>query len=201
MVKKLIDYNEPVYREVSDLAISFLVLGLCFSIGYITTGNYDYALASFIGIGIGFISHELAHRYVARVFYGFSRYRAWYLGLLLSLVTAITTRGKIVFAAPGAVEVALPWYSPRAEASISISGPAINLAVSFLCLILSNLLWSPQIIQYTNIVGYINAYLAFFNLLPIPPLDGFKAVRSSILLWLMSFSLSVIMLIIYLRLY
>jgi Zn-dependent protease len=32
--------------------------------------------------------------------------------------------------------------------------------------------------------AYINAWLAFFNLLPIPPLDGSKMIRTNPALWL-----------------
>jgi Zn-dependent protease len=89
------------YRELRDFFLSIAVLGIAFSWRYLIDKLYSYALAVFIAIGIGFLFHELAHRFTARRFGAYSRYRAWYLGLLLALVVSIASRGSVVFAAPG----------------------------------------------------------------------------------------------------
>jgi Zn-dependent protease len=174
------------YRELRDFFLSIAVLGIAFSWRYLIDKLYSYALAVFIAIGIGFLFHELAHRFTARRFGAYSRYRAWYLGLLLALVISIASRGSVVFAAPGAVEVYLPWYSPRADLFISLAGPLANIVIA----LISTAIYTYTRIDYIYIVGYINTILAFFNLLPIPPLDGYKAIRRNIFLWLVSFLIS-----------
>ncbi|MCC6017009.1 MAG: hypothetical protein LM582_08210 [Desulfurococcaceae archaeon] len=181
------------YRELRDFFLSIAVLGIAFSWRYLIDKLYSYALAVFIAIGIGFLFHELAHRFTARRFGAYSRYRAWYLGLLLALVISIASRGSVVFAAPGDVEVYLPWYSPRADLFISLAGPLANIVIA----LISTAIYTYTRIDYIYIVGYINTILAFFNLLPIPPLDGYKAIRRNIFLWLVSFLISLALILHY----
>jgi Zn-dependent protease len=181
------------YRELRDFFLSIAVLGIAFSWRYLIDKLYSYALAVFIAIGIGFLFHELAHRFTARRFGAYSRYRAWYLGLLLALVISIASRGSVVFAAPGNVEVYRPWYSPRADLFISLAGPLANIVIA----LISTAIYTYTRIDYIYIVGYINTILAFFNLLPIPPLDGYKAIRRNIFLWLVSFLISLALILHY----
>jgi len=174
------------YRELRDFALSIAVLGIAFSWRYLVDKLYNYALTVFVAISIGFLFHELAHRFTARRFGAYSRYRAWYLGLILALVISIASRGSVVFAAPGAVEVYLTWYVPRADLFISLAGPLANIVIA----LISTAIYTYTRMSYVYIVGYINTILAFFNLLPIPPLDGYKAIRRNIFLWLVSFLVS-----------
>ncbi|MEM1645546.1 MAG: site-2 protease family protein [Ignisphaera sp.] len=190
-------YYGDGYKEVLDFIASIIILGLALSLRYWIVGAYSYALTSFFSIGIGFLLHELAHRYTARKFGAISKYRAWYPGLLLSLVIAIVTRGNIIFAAPGAVEIYMTWYTPRIEAVISLAGPFTNIFLALMCTVI-NTIFSLSFLQpYINILAYINAVLAFFNLIPIPPLDGFKALKGYLLGWIVLFALSLVLVIYY----
>jgi len=66
------------------------------------------------------------------------------------------------------------------EINVSFAGPASNLALSFIFLILSIMVASISttsqlsifIIQIFQNGIFLNLILAFFNLIPIPPLDG-----------------------------
>ena len=64
------------------------------------------------------------------------------------------------------------------EAKVAVAGPAINLilALIFAMLIRSAGLLglSVSFIELASYIVYINILLAFFNLIPIPPLDGSK---------------------------
>lgn len=190
-------YSVNRYREIMDLVASFIVLGTAFSIRYIIVGAYNQMMAAFFAVGLGFLVHELAHRYVANFLGVLSRYRAWYPGLAIALLIAIASRGAIIFAAPGAVEVFLPWYLPKTMAMISLAGPFANIMVSVLCIAISLIPYASHIYQYLTLVGYINAFLGFFNLLPIPPLDGYKAVRGSVTRWIPLFIISLILILYY----
>lgn len=192
----ILTYYNDRYREIIDFSLSLIILGIAFSIRYMYIGVH-YTIASFIAVIIGFLLHELAHRYIARFFGLFSIYRAWYLGLALTLIIAIATKGAIVFAAPGVVEIVMSWHSPRIEAIISSAGPITNIAIAVLCLAIDSIFPNNHLHQYINIIGYVNASLGFFNLLPVPPLDGYKIIRRDIFRWIIFFVISVLLIMLY----
>lgn len=183
--------------EIVDLLASLIVLGIAFSMKYIMLGDFNRIMVSFLAVSIGFLVHELAHRYTARYFGAFSRYRAWYIGLAIALAIAIVSRGNIIFAAPGAVEVVLPWYSSRIESAISVSGPFANIVVALICIAIRAIPHTTSLHWYVNVIGYVNAFLGFFNLLPIPPLDGYKVMRGGVVRWGILFLLSALILLFY----
>jgi len=184
----------PATREVVDLAVSWIVISLCFSargiyadLGYFST----LFVSSLIAVGLGFLLHELMHRTVARSFTCHAEYRMWPLGLLLALVLAFASRGSLIFAAPGAVYIAPLACSPyisteqlrRVYGLIALAGPMANLALALAFYPLQGLSVHP-FVGFTVTVGFrINLWLAAFNLLPIPPLDGFNVVKWSPMAW------------------
>ena len=92
-------------REIRDIIISMLVIAGAFA--YIFSGRnlniFFYLIpVTLVSVGLGFVLHELSHKFVA-VHYGFyAEYRKWVQGLILALVTAYF---GFVFAAPGAVYI------------------------------------------------------------------------------------------------
>jgi Zn-dependent protease len=97
---------------------------------------------------------------------------------------------KFIFAAVGAVYIFKPYISRRENGIISIAGPVTNLAlcVVFLAVLLTS---SFLNISLTHIVSAIcvfgiriNAFLAFFNLLPFFVLDGAKVMAWDFKAWL-----------------
>ena len=184
----------PATREVVDLAVSWIVISLCFSargiyadLGYFST----LFVSSLIAVGLGFLLHELMHRTVARSFTCHAEYRMWPLGLLLALVLAFASRGSLIFAAPGAVYIAQLACSPHISAEqlrrvyglIALAGPMANLILVLTFYLLQGLSIHP-FVDFTATVGFrVNLWLAAFNLLPIPPLDGFNVVKWSPIVW------------------
>lgn len=183
-------------KELLDFILSIIVLSFAFSYSYIIRANLNLIPAVIIAITSSFALHELAHRSVARANGVYAKYKAWYIGLLLALVLTIATQGRFIFAAPGAVVIYTAWYSPEIEASIAVVGPLTNIVIGFICLILS-LPIHGIINQYLQIIGGINTFIALFNLLPIPPLDGYKVFKVSIIKWIILFISSVILWVIY----
>ena len=184
----------PATREVVDLAISWIVISLCFSVrGIYVNASHFLALfaSSLVAVGLGFLLHELMHRTVARSFACHAEYRMWPLGLLLALALALASRGSLIFAAPGAVYITPLVHSPYASTEqlrringlIALAGPIANLVLASIFYLLRGLSIHP-FVGFTATVGFrVNLWLAAFNLLPIPPLDGFNVVRWSPVAW------------------
>jgi len=177
-------------RELLDLVIAWIVITVAFSASAIWERLYVlvpiYATATLLG----FVGHELAHRFVGRKFGAYTEFRAWYLGLAIALVTGIATRGSFIVAAPGAVYIYSTWLTPYEEALIALAGPTVNLVIGLICLALRAALPYGYAWLFASIVGSVNATLAFFNMIPVPPLDGYKVFRTSIVRWAIVFGIS-----------
>lgn len=143
---------------------------------------FPIALAA---VGTGFILHELAHKYVAIHFGAQAEYRAWSIGLLIALITSLF---GFVFAAPGATYV----YGgnnigTRENGIISLAGPLTNIIIAILFFIPMMAFAHNYIGQILSGVVFINLFLALFNLLPIPPLDGSKVFNWNKIVWAIAF--------------
>lgn len=188
-----------VRSEVLDLLISWVVLSFSFAL-FMNSGFGKLFLSiaySLVGVGSAFILHELAHRQVARTYGLEARYRAWYLGLLITLAMALinaATKLPILFAAPGAVMIYGYWgrVNPIAELRVAESGPLTNIAVGIAgWVILQTVPSTPILTELLHYVVRINTWIAFFNLLPVPPLDGSKIIRRSLIEWVIIFVISI----------
>lgn len=179
-------------EEIRDILVSTIALGIIFSIGRgLTLENVGIITAI---VALSFIPHELAHKFVAVHYKCFARYEMWKNGLIFALLLAVATNGGFVFAAPGAVVIYTVYQnryglhnivlSPRQNGLISIAGALTNISIALLFWI-----FAPSFFL-TGSIMYINIFLAAFNLLPIPPLDGSKVFYWNKLVWLAAFVLA-----------
>jgi Zn-dependent protease len=181
-------------REITHLVASLVVLTIAFS--YPSTSAQALAIAA-IGVGTGFLLHELAHKFTAQR-YGFvADYEASPMGLLLAIGLSIFTGGGFVFAAPGAVMIRgkkIPygqqeeyyWNKLEVEkefAYISVSGAVVNLILAILFIAISVIIADPLITAVLTKAALINVFLAGFNMIPFGPLDGAKVWRYNPVLW------------------
>ncbi|MCZ7401940.1 MAG: site-2 protease family protein [Candidatus Methanoperedens sp.] len=181
-------------REITHLVASLLVLTIAFS--YPSTSSQALAIAA-IGVGTGFLLHELAHKFTAQR-YGFvADYEASPIGLLLAIGVSILTGGGFVFAAPGAVMIRgkrVPygqaeeyyWNKLQVEkefAYISVSGAVVNLILAVLFIMVSLSIADQSVINVLSRAALINVFLAGFNMIPFGPLDGAKVWRYNPVLW------------------
>ncbi|HIQ39012.1 MAG TPA: site-2 protease family protein [Methanothermococcus okinawensis] len=174
--------------EIRDLTISTVAIALIFAWPgrgfYIfddPTFLYRFIMAILI-VGSSFIFHELAHRTVARYFGAHSEFRAWFEGLALALILKILI--GFTFIAPGAVYIFKDYLTPEESGIIALSGPLSNVFLAVLFHVLSIFLPPFTFISLMLYFGvYINLYLAAFNLLPIPPLDGSKVLSWNPIIW------------------
>jgi Zn-dependent protease len=185
-------------REEADLFIAWMAISLSFAIIKIAPNgilgpirSVDPLLAlvyfgiSLLTVGIGFILHEMAHKFTA-IRYGYwAEFRKDNSMLLIAVVLASLV--GFVFAAPGATVI----YSNSADGrglnkeqngKISAAGPVINLLLCIpftgLAVIGGSISTSGgNLLSVIGIFGVqINTMIAAFNMLPISILDGRKVM-------------------------
>lgn len=182
-------------RELRDIAVSALLLALAFSIAvsggmYAELSEITATLPSaLLGVSLGFVFHELGHRFVARRYGCFAQYQMWMGGLLLALGCSLL---GFVFAAPGAVVIyqGTRGLTYRSEGIISLAGPSANLLLSLIFGIV-NFFYPAYVFE---LGAYINALLALFNLIPLFILDGAKIFRWNKGVWLAGVAAGVVLL-------
>jgi Zn-dependent protease len=162
-------------KELIDLSKAWLMLSIAFAVlmtGFSFTAKFltAIAIASFT-VGLGFLLHELSHKFLAQKYGCFAEFRSFDLMLILALVMSFF---GFILAAPGGVMIKGHIGRSR-NGIISAAGIVANIILSFLFLLL--LILTPlKTIAYYGF--YINAWLAVFNLIPIGNFDGIK-----VLLW------------------
>ncbi len=170
--------------EIRDILISMLVIAGVFA--YILSGrNINLAINLFpitlIAVGLGFVLHELAHKFVA-IHYGFwAEYKLWAEGLVLAIITSYF---GFVFAAPGAVYIHGEYISEEQNGKISLAGPLTNIVLALIFLGLLSISSASPILQTIGFIGFsINSFIALFNLIPFSVLDGAKILRWNPIIW------------------
>ena len=189
-------------NEIRDLIISFIVIALGFTILY-SNGDYSHISIVFpvvmIGVGVGFIFHELGHKFVAMHYGYYAEYELWPTGLLIALVSSFF---GFIFAAPGAVVIYSQGMEEKTNGIISIAGPIVNIILGLIFFLILGSLGdfvyteAGAIVYLICVLGTrINFFLAAFNLLPIPPLDGSKVMSWSIPIWLITFAIAALLVV------
>jgi Zn-dependent protease len=192
-------------REEADLFIAWMAISLSFAIIKIAPNgilgpikSVDPLIAlmyfgiSLLTVGVGFILHEMAHKFIA-IRYGYwAEFRKD--NSMLLVAVALASLVGFVFAAPGATVIysnsaAGQGLTRKENGVISASGPVVNLLLCIpfaMCIIIPPLLIhvSSGIVNLVSQIGIfgiqINAMIAAFNLLPISILDGRKVMAWSI---------------------
>ena len=165
-------------NELRDLFISIVTITLAFYFLLLKLGSSNSIFAVFLGVGLGFGFHELAHKFTA-IHYGcIACYKAWTQGLIIALLFAIFT--PFVFAAPGAVYIYKQGLTRREDGIISLAGPFANLVIAILFLFL---LVGTAFENLGFWIFKVNVFLGLFNMIPFGPLDGSKVFRWNTGVW------------------
>ncbi|MEM2104315.1 MAG: AN1-type zinc finger domain-containing protein [Candidatus Bathyarchaeia archaeon] len=177
-------------KEVVHLAAaSLLVFAVGLSLGlslktYITIGGFIMLLVSALLVAVSFLAHELAHKFTAQRKGLWAEFRLMFAGLIITAISIISPLFKII--SPGAV-VIYGFAGKKVVGKISIAGPFTNIVLA----ILLTAVWliNPQysLILYA---AAFNAWIAFFNLIPLGILDGFKVFTWNKTVWAAAFTLS-----------
>ncbi|MFA5943696.1 MAG: hypothetical protein WC876_04430 [Candidatus Thermoplasmatota archaeon] len=196
--------------EVFHLVVAALALTLGFSLiiadrtdalgGMMPKLDWEILLIAFIGVGTGFVLHELAHKVLAQRYGHWAEFRAQFTGLGLTVIIAAVT--QFLFAAPGAVLIQ-GRVTPRENGLISLAGPGTNFVIAGLAIggyfigLSSSPNWGANVADLAPrlLVGVakINAVLALFNLVPLGPLDGRKILRWNGFVWAGALALAIVL--------
>lgn len=174
-------------KEIIDLLIMSIILGIIFSdllkqrlhYAYYPSFNIKNILIASLIVSPGIVLHELFHKFFAMFFGASATFEVSFFGLMLGLILKLLRFPFIIFV-PGYVRI-VGRLSHFESAIVAFAGPFANLLLYFLF----NYLYKKE----RNIIkakifffsSKINLFLFFFNLIPLPPFDGFQVISNIIL--------------------
>lgn len=181
--------RENSYRmhELRDIAVADAVLIVAFSLalfGGVFGLSQGASLSQFVvyipivalAVTLSFVLHELMHKFAAQHYGAIAAFRTSYSGLMITLVTGAL---GFLIGIPGATVIYTTGFTKRQNGIVSIAGPLTNFAV-FGAFLAVQLVLAPAQTSYLGIAVSltltISILLAFFNMLPIFPLDGSKVL-------------------------
>ena len=188
-------------NEIRDLIIAFVVISLSFAI---VQGGRDPSLVLnilpivMVGVGTGFILHELGHKFVSMKYGYWAEFKLWPQGLIFALLSSFL---GFVFAAPGAVYTYANYMNDEINGKISIAGPIVNIIIALIFLSICVVVYPTAFFSETSLliflvcsVGYtINSFLATFNLIPFGNLDGSKVLTWNAGIWVVTIAVAGLM--------
>ena len=211
--------KEDIFHEILEFAVSVIWLGIAFGIAIAggidafqdLVGLRTIIVESLVVVFFAFVLHELAHRIAARR-YGFHAvYHVWIPGLILAMGAAMF---GFLFAAPGGVHIQIGQNTVENRAKLgksALAGPIVNMVLvvvfavltfAFMYFVDSYLTGTgksvSQLAPWVNtffgicVIGVqINAWLAFFNLIPFGSFDGYKVFQWNKKVWIIVFIVSI----------
>ena len=155
-------------------------------------GSASSALALVIAtviFAMGFILHELAHKYVAQNYGLWAEFRVNTFGVIL---TAISIVSPFKFIAPGAVMIS--GFADRDRMGLTaIAGPIVNVVIAIGLISMLPVLVNTAVYVAILYGAAINAFLALFNLIPFSIFDGRKIYAWNKRYWAVIFVVSLLL--------
>ncbi len=160
-------------EEIKDLLKAWIAITLAFTIVNVGLSlGTDFVIGFLISgltVGLGFLAHELSHKFLAQRYGCFAEFRSFDQMLILAVLVSFL---GFVFAAPGAVFIS-GHVSKDKSGKISVAGIFANILIAALFLLLVFL--GNPLLKTIGIYGVtINSWLALFNLIPFGNFDGIK---------------------------
>jgi Zn-dependent protease len=175
--------NSFIKHEIKDILMADAALILAFSMDFAirSSGGYLHNLLYFLpisalAVSLSFILHELMHKFVAQHYGAIAGFRTSITGLLVTLATGAF---GFLLGIPGATMIYTNTFTKRQNGIVSLAGPLTNFAVfgAFLAVdVIFGSSLGPYLQSAIGFTFFISIFLAFFNMLPIYPLDGSKVL-------------------------
>jgi len=167
-------------KELFDVLIMTVVVGYIF-MDMFRSQQFGFDKKAFLFAclvtGPALILHELGHKFVALGFGLDATFHAAYFWLIFGIVLKMLRFGFIFFV-PAYVSIGNGAVTPLASALIAFAGPGINLALFLLAwALLKQKKMKKSTFIFLQVTKQINLFLFIFNMLPIPPFDGFKVYQ------------------------
>lgn len=184
--------------ELKHLAVgALLVMGVGLSFIPQFVGLSVLTPEILISLGIiftfAFLIHEIAHKLSAQRYGLWAEFRLTLIGALITLISMLPFAFfKII--SPGAVMIS-GVITRRQAGKTALAGPLTNIVIStiFTAIVIS--VW--DVIRVIAVFGaLINAIIALFNLIPFGIMDGLKVFRWNKVVWILSFTASIILTIV-----
>lgn len=183
----MIRENVHDFHELRDIVIADIVLIIAFSFtlygGVFGAGQSNpislVALVPIVALAVtlSFVLHELMHKFMAQRYGAVAAFRTSYSGLMITLLTGLM---GFLIGIPGATVIYTSGFTKRQNGIVSLAGPLTNFAVFGIFLAIALVFGSSlgAYLQYAvSLTLTISILLAFFNMLPIFPLDGSKVLH------------------------
>jgi len=182
--------------ELIDIAKAWIALSFAFAFalgGFSLMGGSVSAVFSkpfliffvislFTG-GVGFLFHELAHKFVAQKYGCAAEFRAF--DQMLYIAVGLAVFVGFIFAAPGAVMIS-GQITRKENGWISAAGPLTNFALALVFLGLMYFLTPlTQMMSQIFSIGFqINLWLGLFNMIPFGNFGGIKIFHWNRYVWM-----------------
>jgi Zn-dependent protease len=155
--------------EIHEIVKAWIGVSLVFAIAM--TG-LKQALVTVIPIalvtgGIGFLLHEMGHKYVAQRYRCWAEFRANNGALLIGLILSLF---GVVLLAPGGVYIQGANRSQHGK--IALAGPLMNILLAVLFFWMTRITGAALSGEMAQFGFKINSFLGMFNLIPLFPFDG-----------------------------
>ena len=173
-------------EEIKDIVMADIVLIVAFSLtmagGILspTSKTVDEFIGflpiAALGVTLSFVLHELMHKFAAERYGAIAAFRSSTTGLMITLATGAM---GFLLGIPGATMIYTNRFTKRENGIVSLAGPLTNIGI-FLVFYAAAIIINPAPGSYMAgalyFVIFISVLLAFFNMLPIYPLDGSKVL-------------------------
>ncbi len=195
LIDKIKKYYKFTAHELKGLIISILVVAFIVSFRDWGTTNFDFLLGIYnffnaiLIVALSILIHDAGQRIWALAIGYRIEFRMWTFGIVLALVVAFLSNGKLWLVVPAGFMIhhlaghRLGWFrygiNYFGQAMVALAGPLFSLMLVILLKVIHAFYPSPLL--YKAII--FNVVYVITSMLPIPPLDGSKIYFGSRMLY------------------